>query len=235
MVGSVLSLTGAEARHAATVQRRAVGELIDLVDGDGRRANCRIVSVHEGRLEAVVEAVSADDDPEVTLVQALAKGGRDEQAVETAVELGVTAVMPWAAERSIVQWRGPKVDKAIASWRSLVLAAAKQSRRALVPRVEPLVTTRELAGRVNAATASGTRVLVLARGRDVTPGIAGVARVRQPVWVIVGPEGGISDNELAALTDAGAEAVRLGPHVLRSSSAGPAAIAALAATRGTWR
>ncbi len=137
-VGSTLTVTGAEARHAVTVQRRAVGERVDLVDGAGRRASCRIVSVDDGRFEAIVEAVSTDDDPEIVLVQALAKGGRDEQAVEAAVELGVTAVMPWAADRSIVQWRGAKVDKAMASWRSLVLAAAKQSRRAIVPRVEPL-------------------------------------------------------------------------------------------------
>jgi 16S rRNA (uracil1498-N3)-methyltransferase len=170
----------------------------------------------------------------VTLVQALAKGGRDEQAVEAAVELGVTAVMPWAADRAIVQWRGPKVDKSLAAWRALCLAAAKQSRRALVPEVDALVTTRQLAAAVGAATASGTRVLVLHEG--ATTPISGLswADGRQPVWVVVGPEGGIADAELDALAAAGAEPVLLGPHVLRASSAGPAALAALAAVRGTW-
>lgn len=234
VVGSVIALTGAEARHAGTVQRRAVGERIDLVDGNGRRASCRIVLVSEGRVDAQVEAVSTDADPAVTLVQALAKGGRDEQAVETAVELGVTSVTPWAAERSIVQWRGPKADKALAQWRSLCAAAAKQSRRALVPHVNSLVTTRELVRQTEAAVASGVRVLVL--HEEATAALASLAwqASDQAVWLVVGPEGGISDGELAALSGAGAEAVRLGPHVLRASSAGPAAIAALAAARGTW-
>jgi len=234
VVGAVMQLTGPEGRHAATVQRRAVGEAIDLVDGRGTRASCRILSVHEGRLEAVVEAIGHDDDPPVTLIQALAKGGRDEQAVESAVELGVTAVTPWAADRSIVQWRGPKVAKAIASWEALCVAAAKQSRRALVPTVEPLATTRELVASVEAAVTSGIRVLVLHEA--ATQPITGLTwdDARQPVWLVVGPEGGISATELDSLSAAGAITVRLGTHVLRASTAGPAALAALAAARGTW-
>ncbi|MGC4174945.1 16S rRNA (uracil(1498)-N(3))-methyltransferase [Demequina sp.] len=233
-VGSVLTVAGAEGRHAVTVQRRGVGEAVDLVDGAGRRASARILSVHQGRFEARVESVAVDQDSPVTLIQALAKGGRDEQAVESAIELGVTAVTPWAAERSIAQWRGPKVAKGIASWEALALAAAKQSRRALVPTVNPLVTTRELAAQVKAATASGGCVLVLHEVASVPLAGLGWERPEQEVWVIVGPEGGISDAELTALTAAGALSVRLGRHVLRSSSAGPAAIAALAAIRGDW-
>jgi 16S rRNA (uracil1498-N3)-methyltransferase len=133
-----------------------------------------------------------------------------------------------------VQWKGPKAAKALASWEALCLAAAKQSRRALVPTVEPLATTRDLAARTRAATASGVRVLVL--HEDAMEPLASLtwAVPHQPVWLVVGPEGGITDGELDALADAGAEAVRLGHHVLRASSAGPAAIAALAAIRGTW-
>jgi 16S rRNA (uracil1498-N3)-methyltransferase len=235
VVGSVIALTGAEARHAGTVQRRAVGERIDLVDGHGRRASTRILSIQESRVDVEVEALSTDADPAVTLVQALAKGGRDEQAVESAVELGVTAVIPWAAERSIVQWRGPKADKALAQWRSLCVAAAKQSRRAHIPEVNSLVTTRELMRQVEGAVASGARVLVLHEEATVALTTLEWQAADQPVWLVVGPEGGISGGELAAFGEAGAEAVRLGPHVLRASSAGPAAISALAAVRGTWR
>ena len=234
VAGSVLTLGGAEARHALAVQRRAVGEAIDLVDGAGARARARIVSVHDGVLEARVEEVSRDDDPPVTLVQALAKGGRDEQAVEAATELGITRVVPWAAERSIVQWRGAKADKALAQWRSLVVAAAKQSRRALIPHVEHLVTSRHLAHDIAAATAEGVRVLVLHEAASAPLARLTWADDSQPVWIIVGPEGGITDSELDAFTAAGALAVRLGPHVLRASSAGAAAIAALATARGTW-
>lgn len=233
-VGDIITVTGAEARHAVTVQRRAVGEAIELVDGQGARVRGRIEAIRDGELDVLADAVSRDNDPTVVLVQALAKGGRDEQAVESATELGVTRVVPWAAERSIVQWRGPKVAKGQASWTALAFAATKQSRRALVPVVDPLVTTAQLEAAVRAATASGERVLVL-HETATTPLVSlEWDDPAQPVWLIVGPEGGISDRELDLFAAAGAEAVLLGPHVLRASSAGPAAIAALAATRRSW-
>ena len=234
VVGSVLTLTGSEARHAATVQRRTVGERVDLVDGHGVRAAGVITGVRLDSLDVRVDAVSRDVDAEITLVQALAKGDRDEQAVEAATELGVTRVVPWASDRAIVQWRGPKAEKGRSGWESLVLAAAKQSRRALVPAVLGVVSTKELAVLVRAAVGAGERVLVL--HEEAAGGLAALAWAdpMQPAWVIVGPEGGISDAELEVLVSAGAEAVRLGPHVLRASSAGPAALAALAALRGTW-
>ena len=232
--GDVVTLDGPEARHAATVQRRGVGEAIDLVDGRGMRASGVIIEVRPGALDVRVGALGHDDDPIVVLVQALAKGGRDEQAVESATELGVTKVIPWAANRSIVQWRGPKLDKGRTAWTALATAAAKQSRRARIPEVGALVTTPKLCALVEGALRGGARVLVLHE-----QAAAGLAQLewddaRQPVWLIVGPEGGISDAEVSALSEAGAEPVVLGPHVLRASTAGPAAIAVLAGLRGTW-
>ncbi|WNM25480.1 16S rRNA (uracil(1498)-N(3))-methyltransferase [Demequina capsici] len=233
-VGDLLTLDGPEARHAVTVQRRVLGEVVDLVDGAGRRAGGPIAEIGDGWLRVRVAHVAADDDPSVTLVQALAKGGRDEQAVEAAVELGVTAVVPWQADRSIVQWRGPKADKARGRWESLVLAATKQSRRALLAEVAAVVTSRELAALIRDEVAAGGRVLVLHEVAAVP--LAGLSweDPRQAVTLVVGPEGGISDDELARMVDVGAEAVLLGPHVLRAATAGPAAIAALAALRRTW-
>ncbi|WP_084077963.1 16S rRNA (uracil(1498)-N(3))-methyltransferase [Demequina sp. NBRC 110057] len=233
-VGSQATVTGAEARHAVTVQRRQVGEVVDLVDGAGRRVRGEIVSAQPDAMTIAVRVVSRDEDPEVTLVQALAKGGRDEQAIEAAIELGATAVIPWAAQRSIVQWRGPKADKARQKWEDLVLAATKQSRRATLASVSTAVTTRELATQVAAATASGTRVLILHEESSTTIASLTWEARDQPVWLIVGPEGGIAAEEIEALVAAGAEPVLLGPHVLRASSAGPAGMAALAAARGTW-
>ncbi|WP_084126866.1 16S rRNA (uracil(1498)-N(3))-methyltransferase [Demequina sp. NBRC 110054] len=233
-VGEPLALDGAEARHAGTVQRRAAGEVLDLVDGHGRRARGPIVEVAEGRVTIRVEEVLEDRDPAVTLVQALAKGGRDEQAVESAVELGITTVVPWQADRSIVQWRGPKAEKARAKWDALALAAMKQSRRAVLPTVDPVVTTRGLVARVREAVAAGERVLVLHEVAAQPLTSLSWDDASQPVTFIVGPEGGVSDDEVAALVDAGAEAVLLGPHVLRASTAGPAGITALAALRRTW-
>lgn len=233
-VGDVLELDGDEARHAVTVQRRRVGEVIDLVDGAGARARGPIVATGDRTLAIRVEEVARDDDPRIVLVQALAKGGRDQQALEAATELGATRIVPWAADRSIVQWRGAKADKARGQWESLARAAAKQSRRATVPEVAPVLTTRQLAAAVRDAVASGDRVLVLHEESAVPLTSLTWGDVRRPVWCIVGPEGGIAEAEVAALAEAGAEAVLLGPHVLRASSAGPAAIAALAAARGTW-
>jgi 16S rRNA (uracil1498-N3)-methyltransferase len=232
--GDVVTLEGAEARHAGTVQRRGVGEVIELIDGRGVRAQGEIVEVRTGSLDVRIGAMSSDDDPTVVLVQALAKAGRDEQAVESATELGVTKVIPWAADRSIVQWKGAKVDKGRAGWISLVTAAAKQSRRARIPEVGMLVNTSRLTSLVEGAIKGGARVLLLHEVASVPLSGLEWTDTRQPVWLIVGPEGGIADAEVAALTDAGALAVVLGPQVLRASSAGPAAIAALAALRGTW-
>lgn len=234
VVGSVLTLTGSEARHAATVQRREPGERVELVDGHGVRAAGVIVDVRLDALDVRVDAVSRDVSLEITLVQALAKGNRDEQAVEASTELGVTRVVPWASDRAIVQWRGAKAEKGRSGWESLVFAAAKQSRRALVPAVLGVVSTKELAVLVRAAVGAGERVLVLHETASTPLAALAWSDPRQPVWIVVGPEGGISDGELELLQSAGGEAVRLGPTVLRASSAGPAALAALAVMRGTW-
>ncbi len=233
-VGDILTLSGAEGRHAATVQRLGVGEPIELVDSGGARAAGAIVAVRPGEVDVRVDGIGRDEDPPVTLVQALAKGGRDEQAIEAATELGATRIVPWQARRSIAQWKGPKADKGRERWRSLVTAATKQSRRALVPAVEPLVTTAQLLRLVAHAVAAGERVLVLHEEAATPIGALAWPDPRQGVWLVVGPEGGIPDDEVAQLAAAGAEAVVLGPHVLRTSSAGPAAIAALAIARGTW-
>ncbi|WP_083966914.1 16S rRNA (uracil(1498)-N(3))-methyltransferase [Demequina globuliformis] len=237
--GALIDVRGSEARHAVTVQRREVGETVDIVDGHGTRARGVIEGAAGDLLQVRVGTVAHEADAPVTLVQALAKGGRDEQAVEAAVELGVTRVVPWAAARSIVQWRGPKADKGRAKWESLVVAASKQSRRAFVAPVDAVASTRDLCHSIGPAVAAGDTVLVLHEDATVpltSLSFAGPATPEpaRAVWLIVGPEGGIAAEELEQFQRAGATAVRLGPHVLRASSAGPAAMAALAAVRGTW-
>ena len=230
-VGDRLVLDGPEGRHAATVRRIAPGEQVLLADGAGLRATCDVVGAARAELELVVAQLSVEDEPRprFVLVQALAKGDRDDQAVEAATEFGVDEVVPWQAARCIVQWRGDRGDKARRKWESTVTAAAKQSRRSRVPVVAELATTKSLAARVGSAAAA----YVL--HEDATASLA-----TQPVpedgdvLVVVGPEGGITPQELTALEAAGAVTVRLGPTVLRSSSAGPAALAVLSAA-SRWR
>ncbi|WP_426592508.1 16S rRNA (uracil(1498)-N(3))-methyltransferase [Cellulomonas sp. McL0617] len=233
--GGTYLLGGTEGRHAGVVQRRSPGERVDVVDGDGVRLVGVVDSVSaDGVLVAVTDVV-VEGAPVVSLVlvQALAKGDRDEMAIEAATEVGVDAVVPWQAERSIVVWRGDRAAKSRSRWLGTVRSAAKQSRRARVPDVGQALDGRGLAERIRSVVAAGGVALVL--HEDAA---APIADVTLPTvgecLVVVGPEGGIGEPELARLTDAGASAVRLGPHVLRTSTAGPVALAVLAQRLGRW-
>jgi 16S rRNA (uracil1498-N3)-methyltransferase len=230
--GAPLVLDGDEGRHAAAVRRIRAGERVDVADGVARVARCLVASAERDRLLLTVEELTdvPGRTPRLVLVQALAKGGRDEQAVETATECGVDAVVPWQAARSVVQWSGERGERARRRWESIALAAAKQSRRVTVPRVEPAATTSDLARRAGA----GHCLLVLHEdAEDPLTGVAVPPDVTEVV-LVVGPEGGIGDDELSRLTAAGARPVRLGPEVLRSSSAGPAALAVLSVLLHRW-
>lgn len=238
--GSTFVLGGPEGRHAATVKRLGPGEAVDVVDGAGLRVRCTVLGAADGELELTVEAAGREPAPavSVTLVQALAKGDRDELAIVTATELGVDAVVPWQSERAIVRWKAERAAKSLAKWQSVVAAAAKQARRAVVPEVSGLADTAALAA---AAEGPGTVALVLHEDaeesiRSVLQRRLGPAAQRgaERIMVIVGPEGGISPREVERLSAAGASTVRLGPHVLRSSTAGPAAIAVISEYLGRW-
>ena len=230
-VGGTISLEGDEGRHAATVVRIRVGEHYFVADGAGRRVLAEAEVVDRaavlGRVLDVVD--EPDPSPRFVLVQALAKGDRDEQAIEAATELGVDEVVPWQAERSVVVWRGERAAKSLAKWAAVVARATKQSRRARMPLTSEPVNLASLVGRVAEAS------LVLVLHEDATEPLATVELpAAGDVLVVVGPEGGISEREVAALVDAGARPVRLGSTVLRTSSAGPAALAVLSA-RARWR
>ncbi|MCC9196480.1 16S rRNA (uracil(1498)-N(3))-methyltransferase [Arthrobacter sp. zg-Y820] len=236
--GSVFVLEGPEAHHAVAVKRLAPGEPVDIVDGAGLRLTGTVSAAAPSRLEVSVEAVTEENEAaeKLILVQALAKGGRDEQAIEAATELGVHVVLPWQSERSIVRWRADKAAKGQAKWQGIVTAAAKQSRRSAVPLVEEVVESKALALRL----ADVDLVVVLHEEADggLAPAVAEARRRagNRPlsIAVVVGPEGGISAAEVDLLRSGGAVAVRLGGHVLRSSTAGPAALAVLNSLLGRW-
>ena len=229
--GSELILDGPEGRHGATVKRIGVGEQVLLTDGVGHRADAVVESVGVATLRLRLRAIAQErqPDPRFVLVQALAKGDRDEQAIEAATELGVDEVVPWQAARSIVIWRGDRAVRSLHKWESVVLAATKQSRRTRVPLVcEP-------ADHAAVMTRIGTAALALVLHEDAQQSLAGLELPRSgDVVVIVGPEGGVSPAELSEFLAAGAVAVRLGSNILRSSSAGPAALAVMSAA-GRWR
>lgn len=228
-VGDVVSLTGPEAKHAAVVRRLRVGEAVTVGDGAGVWLSGEAEEVSPSRVDVRISgrSVEAAPAPRIVLVQALAKGDRDELAVQAACELGVDEVVPWQAARSVSRWEGPKAVKGRERWASIVREAAKQAHRAWVPSVSAPVSTGELAAR-----AAHQRVLLLDPTAQTR--LSEVDSDGRDLVLVVGPEGGISPDELARLTDAGAERVLLGDTVLRTSTAGPAAIAVLSVALGRW-
>jgi len=227
--GDVVVLDGAEGRHAARVKRIGAGEAVLISDGRGSVAHCVVDAVESDRLTLHVleRRTVPEPDPLVVVVQALPKGERAELAVELLTELGVDEIVPWAASRSIAQWAGERGAKALGKWRRVAAEAAKQSRRPRVPVVSELATTAEVAARLDKADAAF--VLHEAAAESLT---AAALPDRGEVVLVVGPEGGVSDEELVAFT--AARPVRLGEPVLRTSTAGAAAVAALSVRLGRW-
>lgn len=233
--GGAYRLDEAEARHAAAARRIGVGEAIEVADGAGTVVRGVAESVGPDGVLVRVADRRREPPPAVrlVLVQALAKGDRDEQAVEAATEVGVDAVVPWQSRRSVSVWRGARQERGERRWAAVVAAAAKQSRRAWVPQVRPLVRGSELVQVVAGAGRAGSVVVVLHEEAE-GPLSAVPLPATGEVLVVVGPEGGLDAGEVAELTTAGAVLARLGPHVLRTSTAGPVALALLADRLGRW-
>ncbi|KTR06390.1 16S rRNA (uracil(1498)-N(3))-methyltransferase [Curtobacterium luteum] len=231
-VGDRVSLDGAEGRHAVSVARVRVGETLRLGDGHGTVVTGPVVSTDRDALVLEVAAVdvSPAPSPTLTLVQALAKGGRDEMAVQASTEIGVDRIVPWSAARSVSRWEGAKVEKGRARWEAIAHEAAKQAIRPRVPVVESPVTTTQLAGTVGA----GRAVLVLDPVGDVRLSAWERPADVEDIALVVGPEGGIDGAEFDRLVAAGAVRVRLGDTVLRTSTAGPAALSILQTRLGRW-
>lgn len=229
--GSLVAVTGDEAHHAVAVRRLRVGEQVVLTDGAGTAGTGTVEETGKRRFTVRLSDVRRDGrpDPELLVVQALPKGDRGELAVEVLTEIGVARIVPWAAARSVAVWKGERAAKSLARWRSTAREAGKQARRSWAVEVSELVTTEAAVALVAAADLAV--VLHEAAGdplRDVYVPSSG------RIVVVVGPEGGLTDDEVAAFAAAGARTVRLGAEVLRTSTAGVAAAAALLARTPRW-
>jgi 16S rRNA (uracil1498-N3)-methyltransferase len=224
-------LSGAEGRHAATVRRLSAGERADVTDGAGTIAECVVSGAGSGVIELAVVARHAVPAPEprIVVVQAIPKGDRGELAVEIMTEVGVDAVVAWEAERCVARWRGERADRSLARWQATAREAAKQSRRAWIPEVTGPEATPAIVGRVAAA---GLAILL---DPEAPTGLGRIGmRGHAEIVMIVGPEGGLSPAETEAMVRAGAVPARLGPTVMRSSSAGAVAAALALAASGRW-
>ena len=233
--GELAVIDGDEGFHAATVRRIRQGEELMLGDGVGGLARCVVEQTGRDGLRArVVKRWQVPSvQPPVTVVQALPKSERSELAIELATEAGADSLVAWQAARCVARWEGARADKGLRRWRAVARAAAQQSRRAYIPSVDGVLSTAALTTRIGEVVASGGTVLALheAAAGPLTDLILAQAK---SVMVVVGPEGGIAPDELAAIVDAGANAVRLGPTVLRTSTAAAVALGALGALTPRW-
>jgi 16S rRNA (uracil1498-N3)-methyltransferase len=230
--GGQYVLDGPEGRHAVSVKRLKPGESVVLTDGAGRWAECDVVGT-EGKDRLIVHMTGIAEEPppspRITVVQALPKGDRGELAVETMTETGVDAVVPWAASRCITQWKGDRGLKALGKWRATAREAGKQSRRVRFPEVADAATSKQVAALL--AKADFAAVL---HESGAEPLATAELPAEGEIVLVVGPEGGVSPDELALFEEAGAKAYRLGPTVLRTSTAGTAAAALLLGRSGRW-
>ncbi|GGV06144.1 ribosomal RNA small subunit methyltransferase E [Kitasatospora herbaricolor] len=230
--GTLVRLDGPEGRHAAAVKRLEPGEAVTLADGLGLGVDGTVAAVHgKDAIDVTVLAVRREPgpSPRIVVVQALPKGDRGELAVETMTEVGVDVVIPWPASRCITQWKGDRGAKALAKWRATAREAGKQSRRLRFPEVRDPMTTRQLAPLL-----AGAAFAAVLHEDGAQPLAAAALPPAGDLVLIVGPEGGVSPEELAAFAEAGAGPYRLGPSVLRTSTAGVAAGALLLGRTGRW-
>ncbi|RBP98975.1 16S rRNA (uracil(1498)-N(3))-methyltransferase [Bifidobacterium xylocopae] len=226
-------------RHAFASMRLGDGDRLQLTDGAGLRISARVLDPRAGLVEVIKVGREPKSDLTLTLVQALAKGGRDEQAVDMACQIGVDRVLPWQADRSIVKWKAGKMER---KWGALLDAASEQSRRVWRPVLDPCLTTKGLVGYCERESGPGSMVILLhqdanrtwAQVRRGLERMAGAGTEGLRVSVIVGPEGGVSEHEADALTHAGALSTTLGRNILRASTAGPVALTAVSDALGLF-
>jgi 16S rRNA (uracil1498-N3)-methyltransferase len=230
-VGSMVEVAGDEAHHAVAVRRLRLGESLVLTDGLGRSVVGHVASTDKRALAVTVASVvdMPLPVPSVTVVQAIPKGDRGELAVEVLTEVGVARVVPWAASRSVAVWKGDRAAKSLSRWRATAREASKQARRSWFCTVDELATTAEVASLVGSADLA----VVLHELGGVPVSSLDVPETGSVV-VVVGPEGGLTDDELVTFESAGARVVRLGAEVLRTSTAGVAAVAALLSRTPRW-
>lgn len=226
-IGEVVELVGPEAHHASTVSRLRIGEIIRIGNGRGLILEAKILTAEKTLVTTEVLTFSETPaaSPQLVLVQALAKSDRDERAIEAATELGVDRIIPWASSRSISKWEASKIAKGEARWVSIVKEASKQSLRSHIPLIDSHSNAQEVVAKLSG-------VLTLLLDPQAMTSISDVSIEASSIGVIVGPEGGITDEEREYFVNAGATPCSLGSNILRTSTAGPAALAILGSRLG---
>ncbi len=226
-----MTLRGPEGRHASTVRRIAPGERVDVTDGVGLVAECVVAAARPAELELIIRDRRAEPPPQprLAVLQAIPKGERGELAVELLTEAGADVIVPWAAQRCVAVWRGDRAGRSRARWISAAQQAARQSRRSWFPEVTGQADLAAAADRISAAA-----LALMLDPEAAEPLRAAALPGAGEIVLVVGPEGGISPAENEAFRAAGAIPVRLGPTVMRTSSAGAVAAGIVLSRTGRW-
>lgn len=230
--GAELDLPAAAAEHLVRVLRLAVGNPVTLFNGDGHDYAATLLSVGRGATHVRITAmqVNAAESPfALTLAQGLARGDKMDLVVQKATELGVTRVVPLVTERSEVRLDAARAAKRHAHWRAIAVSACEQCGRARVPEILPATP---LAAWLTALPDDGA--LRLALLPTATCSLRQLPAPAAGALVVIGPEGGLGAHDIAALVDAGFTGLSLGPRILRTETAGLAALAALQAMHGDF-
>ncbi|HUH52992.1 MAG TPA: 16S rRNA (uracil(1498)-N(3))-methyltransferase [Microbacteriaceae bacterium] len=239
VTGACISLTGDEAVHAVKVSRLRVGEEIRVSNGKGFWGFGEVKTASQDLVEIRLQKTGFDapNHPKLVLIQALAKSGRDERAVEQTTEFGIDEIIAWEADRSIVRWSTEKRSKNILKWRRIAREAAKQSLRSYIPVCNSMLKSTDL---VELCKNETNLVLVLDPSADeklsavLKRNLDRKSSSLENIFFIVGPEGGISNKEISMLVESGAEMVLVGNQVLRTSSAGAASLAITQTVLNKW-
>lgn len=225
-----VDVTGDEARHAISAMRIQEGELISLTDGCGAIATAEVKAISRKTLTAkIIDYTFEEPSPtQLTVLQALTKGDRARETVELLTEAGVDQIIPWSAQRSIGQWKD--VRESQDKWRTWAREATKQSRRTRIPEIDGIYSTSDAL-----ALISKFDIALLFHESDGAK-LSTIVRAKKPgkILIIIGPEGGISEDEIQALNKSGAVTVGMGRPVFRSAHAGAAALAAVQTALEIW-
>lgn len=232
--GAVVELPPEAAHHAVRVLRLTDGDKVVLFDGNGGQWQARLALAGKN-VRATLEAFDAEDRQPplaVTLVQGLPAADKMDWIVQKCTELGVAAIQPVTAVRSVVRLSGERMVRRGQHWQQVAVAACEQCGRNRVPAVAPLLDLPHYLGTAVAAEAAAMTRWMLAPGAELN--LRGMEKPAGPVTLLVGPEGGFEEAETRAALAAGFRPVSLGPRVLRTETAGPAMLAALMALWGDF-
>ena len=229
-VGAVITIDGDEGHHAVRVRRIGVGETVEVMNGAGTRAKGVVSTVLKASCEVTVTHIEEVKPclPRITVVQALVKKDRADQAIELLTEVGVDAVIPWAAQRSITK-------EVPSKWPRIALESCKQSRQARLPDIAPLTTTDAVVDFINHISGKGVALLCHETATTAIAEVIAEFPSAQQIGIGIGPEGGLTDEETARFIAAGARKVRLGPSVLRAATAGAVAASIVSALTSRWQ